>query len=349
MKILFYTSGKTGLGHLKRLLRVSSILNNHISPRYEILLISGMPFNKNFFQSPKCKILVLKDLFFYTSWGQKLFSKESKNFQSIKQISNKIEMIVNDFHPNVFITSHLLGIAGELLPVYPILKSIRCKIFLAWRDIIDDILMTENINQMLEEYFDRILVLGTQKTKDYLPIDQLPPKLKKNIFFSGYIYPIEYPKRKYQYLHKKTPSLSDLKIFCQVGGGFDGEDVAISCIKAVNWISNFCTGINVTLDLSMGPLMPKNSKKDIMKESNSHIKVFNWVNFSPQKMLKYDLQITMAGYNTCVESAYFAIPTIMIPRDYPGDQEQRIRAELFKQLFCNIFVSAHQYIIGFFR
>jgi predicted glycosyltransferase len=246
----------------------------------------------------------------------------------------------------VFLTSHYDGAIGELSSVYPSLRAIGCTILLGLRDIYDfeqdiDEWKAEFYN-ILDRYIDKVLVFGSSRTCKFLPIPYMPKRHQSSIAFVGYIPPTPLTTRALRAGSATRKLLEDIpsviRVLCQSGGGFDGEDVITKCIDAVRWLV-LNRGANVELDISLGPFMKREHKARILAKSNyPFIRTGNFLIRDPEHLLTYSIEIAMAGYNTCVEASYYGLPTVLIPRDYPDDKEQMNRAYFFAPNFSNISV-----------
>jgi predicted glycosyltransferase len=298
----------------------------------EVLEIVANPYGRSLWRGRRPHLKFLPELAALTTWNVAPKGGRLDRKQLTKLSAQRIAAVVEDFRPKVFITSRFAGVAGELLDVYPILKGLSSRIIVGWRDI----LSSDDPIDLLDEYVDQVVVFGLERYKQYLPLNQLPRRLRRGVRFVGYIPPLDRfcpaPVTRVRLGNRNA-----VRILCQVGGGVDGATVIRSCVAAVEDLSSLDKERKVELEIARGILSPSNAEGFSTSELRGCVRSARWRQLNQSRYSSYDLQVAMAGYNTCVEAAFFKVPSILLPRQDHADKEQVLRANLFSSCFKNIF------------
>ncbi|MEM7179718.1 MAG: hypothetical protein AAF518_02315, partial [Spirochaetota bacterium] len=221
-KILLYSHDTYGLGHLRRCYNIAKAIvayNQDVS----ILIITGSrvaglfeyPNNVDFVKIPG----VVKT-------GKNQYATQSLNvhFAEVIKIRHKIiTSVAKEFKPHIFIVDkEALGLCNELLGALEYLKSIKSKIILGLRDILDspDVLSEEwrkkKTIETISYYYKQIYIYGRSFFYNTLQGLNLDANLQKLITYVGYMGPIDTPP--IQEDTKKSPYY-----LVTSGGGQDGN------------------------------------------------------------------------------------------------------------------------------
>jgi predicted glycosyltransferase len=321
LKVLLYPGGGTGVGNTVRLLRVALMLRA-IRDDVECLEIVANPYARRIWKGQSPKLKYIRELSALTQGSR-------KNEELLYQSTRRLTAIISEYEPDVFITSRFSGLRGELVQIYPLLKELSCRVVIGWRDV----LQADDPVSVVNEYVDQVVVFGTETLKRYLPLHTLPMKLRAGLKFVGYVPPVD----RTSIYERAAPPHSRLRILCQVGGGVDGGCVIDLCKSAVGKMISSGVSRRIVLEISRGLLSVSNSSGGSSKLED-YIHSRRWCSLTEALYSSYDLQLSMAGYNTCVEAAYFGVPSIFVPRREDDDDEQLIRARFFCQRFSHMFM-----------
>lgn len=329
-KVLFYSHDTYGLGHINRVLSIGRFIARRMD--VSILLVSGsgiihrmrIPRGIDYVKLPTV-----------TKIGDDRYRSKYLNL-SLKEIISLREAILLDttmtFKPDLFVVDNVpLGLKNEALKSLEALKkhSPACKAVLTMRDILDDPVKIRKawekngIYDMLNIYFDSVLVFGLRDIYDITKEYRIPEPAASKFRFCGYI-------------NKGETFLSSKKIRNQLninghkfilvtaGGGGDGTKIIEISLDAFASIQDETYKSLVVL----GPDFPLKHEKKIRASyaGNEQIMITDYVDHLPDFMNASDLVISMGGYNTVCEILSLKKKAIVVPRIKPR-LEQLIRAE----------------------
>lgn len=331
-KVVVYSHDTFGLGNVRRMLAIIQYLLDQADD-LSILLISGSPFLHQL-ELPKRRFDYLKLPCLCRdeqgTYGVKTLGAEFNELVAMR--SQAIKSIILKFRPAVILVDKKpTGVAGELLPTLQSIKQHHWETqwVLLLRDILDNPATTKRIwdknayHSMIEEYYRKILVVGSKAIYDIRKEYDFPSTIADKVVFCGYTNRAEIE-------HGKTASqrLNGKKfVLVTPGGGEDGFrliDNYIQGLMALEKPTDFKSLI-VT-----GPEMADNLRMKVKEMSATlsdvEIKTYtsNLINF----MKSANLVVSMAGYNTLCEIVSLGKPAIVVPRIKPAE-EQWIRAKRF--------------------
>lgn len=231
-----------------------------------------------------------------------------------------INDVLNDVRPDLIITEHFpfgLLFEKEVINLISDAKSINenCKIVSSVRDILDSEIKDSKVFEILERYFDHVLI---HSDKEMVPF-QDQSNLRVPISYTGYIVQnIKYEKR--------TSSTRPL-IMASIGGGRLGQELLTSLI---NEHQKLFQEIPHDLEIFKGAFQGEwqfDSKYDHI--SSLKISEFNQKNYQ-LSLAKASLIICMGGYNSLLEAVISKIPVLVYNREFANDNlEQDSRIQYF--------------------
>lgn len=340
-RILMYSHDGGGLGHFRRLLKLSTFLRE-VYPEVSILIITGssmahgfeIPDGVDYLKLP----CVCKD------FNQEYISKYlSLPFKEIKSIREKILLeTALAFRPDLFLIDYdPIGIRGEVLPAIKALKDLgrRTKIVLGIRDILHDPPAvrahygTEPVKDALENIYDEIWVYGCQSLFDPIKEYQFTEKIAAKVKFCGYL-PCAIPSTSSEEIREELGVGGSKFIFATVGGGDDGFPLLDNFLKSLEFLPK---DMDVFSLLLTGPDMPSQKREELARRC----KKFNLISSSRVKLMKFssraieymhaaDVVVSMGGYNTLSEILTLEKNAVVVPRFW-GRGEQMIRATEFEK------------------
>lgn len=239
--------------------------------------------------------------------------------------------LASEFEPDVFVTTTHAGVAGELRPLLQRLGQDGCRRVLALRDVYWPSRFVEEFERLSTIDFDGVVVGGPPETSAWTPAGLLDGALGSRVRFAGYLRPIE---------ATIEPFTSSPLVRCQVGGGRDGYALAAAVIELAPELQ--ARQPHLRLQVSTGPYMSARNRHYLsVAVGAADVVIEPWITDpfgSDPAHERPALVVSMAGYNACVEAAWFGTPTILCPRRRADDSEQEIRARLFEERFENITV-----------
>ena len=327
-RVLLYSHDSFGLGHFRRNLAIARALVAR-SPDVNVLMISGSPCATQFSLPERCDVVKLpsvgKD---YSGNYVPKFLKVTLE-QAIDLRYRLINAAYASFNPDVVIVDHqLTGLFGEIIPVVRAAREAGKLTVFGMREIVDAPEVVERdwrtdvSQQALAEDYSHIFVYGDRNIFDTISEYPVLQPYRHKISTVGYIANPLDPRSP-----RSIPTLEQ-NVLVTVGGGEDGAERVRAYIKALEiakpgWHSHIITG----------PLMEKKQVRackalvDRSRYSGS-IRISRFHKDIPGLMQQADTVVSMAGYNSCVETLVSRKPTVLLPRDRMR-HEQRIRADRF--------------------
>jgi predicted glycosyltransferase len=251
-----------------------------------------------------------------------------------------IRSAVTSFRPHVLLVDHMPhGAMGELLPALEELRrrGSDTQVVLGLRDILD---APETVRQrweiegayeVLERYYDTVLVYGQQDVYDLAKQYGLGPSVARRVRYTGYVCTPDlprYPARARAKYLANAPADTKLLV-AMAGGGADAYPMMRALIDALPAIQREQPS---ALAVVTGPFMPREQRRDLEARARATpgASVSMTVNDTLSYIAAADLVFAMCGYNTTMEILRSQTPAVLIPRSGPS-AEQRTRARLFAE------------------
>jgi len=329
-RLLLYAHDTYGLGHLRRNLAIATHLLR-TTEQLQIVLVSGSPVAARFPIPPGLSLVSLPPVVkvapeeYASRDGQVSFGIVSRARAAI------IADVARRFQPDALLVDHApQGMKGELLPTFDVLRRHvpETRIVLGLRDVLDDpatvrrTWAAQGVLDTLEEVYHRILVYGSRDLLDVGTAYGIPARLRSRISYCGYV------ARGAEALVPGVPGGGvDLPrgayVLGTAGGGEDGVAVLRATLRAA-------AALDVECLLVTGPLMPEHIRSELAAEATSagRSRVVEFVTDLERVMAQASAIVTMGGYNTLCEAVVTGVPTVVVPRTWPR-QEQAIRAAMF--------------------
>lgn len=338
-RIMIYSHDTFGLGNIRRMLSIAEFIAAGRED-YSILLMTGSPMLHAFRISQKIDYIKLPSLQRDIEGNYGVCSLALSMDEMIAIRSNIILTTVKDYQPDVLIVDKKpLGICAELQPTMEYLnrsentRSVR--ILLLLRDILDSSEVTREIwkkrgyYDAIEQYYDRVLVVGQSEIFDLTKEYAFPPAAQNKLEYCGYI-------RREAGLKSRQAVRSELGIsdqhklvFVTPGGGKDGFRLIINYLMGIDRYKND----SVYSLILCGPEMLEEHVVTI--KALAHGKPRCLIRSFTDDLMSYmaaaDVVVSMFGYNTACEILTLGKPAVVVPRIHPV-KEQWIRAERLAEL-----------------
>ncbi len=325
-RLVVYSHDGFGLGHLKRNYNIATQLLAQ-APDLNILLLASCS------NSPQIDLLPGMDLIKLPSFkkvGDERWEPRTLNISSESLIEGRRTLIRNSidwFEPDLLLVDYMpRGIYGELDEVLGYIRDHRknTKCVLGLRDIIDEPnrlhqrWVKDQTYAFIDEMFDNILIYGSPNfypTTEHYKLDLLP---NVDIDSVGYVSGVRG--------RKNVLPTYDLAVVG--GGGADAFPMISAVLKALQQIKSR----RPTTIVATGPLMPLEQRRELEQMAKDLLVTIQTGPVDQVAiMASAKALITMAGYNTVVESIELARPSLVIPRPGPS-AEQTIRAQRMTEL-----------------
>jgi len=234
----------------------------------------------------------------------------------------------------VLVDKKPLGVQNELAPVLEVLRrrANRPKLVLLLRDILDDPKKTaeiwhkNNYHQIINELYDRVLILGSREVFDTVREYGFPVTSQIKSHFCGYVAK-QRPRRSAIDIHESLNAGNRKILLVTAGGGEDGQKIFHTALDA---IERYRLNDTYLCLLFPGPEMHRTDPDAVNKRIQCTPNAMK-MNFSGD-FIGYleaaDVVVSMGGYNTVTELMTVDTPAVIIPRVEPCS-EQWMRAKKF--------------------
>ena len=333
MRLMVYSHDTFGLGNIRRMLAICKHLHASI-PDLSILIVSGSPMLQSFRVEPGIDYIKLPCLK-RTELGELGVRFLDLDVSAIICLRRELILsTVMSYRPDVlFVDKKPDGLAGELEPS---LRYIKCslantRMHLVLRDILDSSRVTidewkrHGYYNILQWYYDEIVVLGNQGIFDVCEEYQFPQGFRDKVHHCGYVQR-QPPGRSLAEVRKELGIAVDERlVLVTTGGGQDGYELLCAALDATR---NLANRIPVKTLLVTGPELSSEHKQAIRGAADSQegLRVIEFTDDLLSYMNAADVVISMAGYNTICELLTLGKRSIVVPRVKPVE-EQKIRAE----------------------
>lgn len=242
--------------------------------------------------------------------------------------------VIHGFRPDLLLVDKKpSGLSGELLTSIVELKLARphAKVVLVMRDILDSPERTVTIwkqhrdYEVLQAYYDGVLVLGTRDLFDVCTEYEMPQAVRNVVEFCGYIRPAPSPVTRDQVRRQWGIGESETMVLVTTGGGEDGCHVASNYILGLKSLAPDKRPASVVIT---GPESSAAHQTDITTLAMLYpsVRVIEFADDVMGLMNAADVVVSMGGYNTICEIVSLGKRAIVVPRMRPV-AEQWIRAE----------------------
>lgn len=340
---MVYSHDTFGLGNIRRMLAICSHLRKSI-PDLSILIVSGSPMLHSFRVMQGIDYIKLPCLKRNQDGDLGVRFLDLKLEEIVRLRRELILATVVSFQPDIVLVDKKPGgLAGELEPS---LRYIKCnlpeaRILLVLRDILDSPESTvaawsdRGYYNMVQWYFDDVLVLGVPGIFDVCAEYQFPPVLSDKVRYCGYVA-----------RHSPLRSVADIRtelgvreneklVLVTTGGGEDGYQLLSTYVGAAKLLAN---QFNIRSLIVAGPELAPDRARAIREAARctSGIRILEFTNDMLSYMNASDVVVSMGGYNTVCELLTLEKKAVVVPRVRPV-AEQKIRAE--RMAGMNVFAT----------
>lgn len=333
LRILLYSHDSVGLGHLRRTLSVATALIRR-GTRVQVLVLSGSPMPDLFELPERTDIVKLPCI---TKDSNGAYVSRSLPLPIHEIIALRSELIIaaaRSFRPDIFLVDHTAtGPEKELVAVLRRIEhdGMKTRTVLGIRDIIDTPeraraqMRSQGTLEVLESYYDEILVYGDPRILDVCDAYELPEAARAKTSYVGIACPPKLPARQLE-----PPVRNGRHLLIHSGGGEDGYELLRGAIAALRGPMR---DERLSVTMVAGPMMPGNEARALgrAQQGDSRITVHKTTRDMRTLLEKADLVICMGGYNSVYEALHHHRRLLVMPRIYPR-QEQLERSRRLSSL-----------------
>lgn len=345
IKILVYSHDTFGLGNIRRMIAICEYLKSQV-PGLSVLVLTGSSMLHSFRLIEGVDYVKLpcikRDL--AGSIGVKYLNLNMESTLRLRQ--ELIRSTVTNFKPDVFIVDKKPGgVGGELEASLKALKSESpgTSVVLLLRDILDDGDATieqwrrQRAYELIEDYYDRILVAGLPELYDVRDEYQFPLALRAKVDFCGYLRREPGPGNRDALRHELNVTRDDRLVLVTTGGGEDGFSLLRTYLQGLVAYGRHVSWKSVVVT---GPELAEPQQREVRRlvDGCAHTQVIEFTDQMMNYLQSADVVVSMGGYNTICEILSLRKRAVIVPRVQPV-QEQRIRAERMARL--GLFKTIH--------
>lgn len=334
-RIALYSHDALGMGHMRRNALIAQTL---AAPPTDavVLLVSGAQETNAMSLAPGVDSVTLPALMKDGEGGYRPRRLDIKRGELTNLRAKTIEAALEAFEPDLFIVDKLpRGAFGELDATLTSLRRAGTRCILGLRDILDDPATVDREwlaargEEAVESYYNAVWVYGDPTVYDLLSECRLSNETAEKVRFTGYLDPSgRFATAPDQAVVDAIESLEDSArmVFCQVGGGQDGEHIATAFAQSK--LPPDTVGVILT-----GPFMPQAVRDHVfdLAQRNSRMRVLSFTAEPTYLLRRADHVVGMGGYNSVCEILAMEKSALIVPRSQPRT-EQLIRAERMRDL-----------------
>ena len=337
MRFFFYSHDGVGLGHVRRNLALAGTLTKAL-PSAKILVATsvdevcrlGLPANVDTLKIPGLRKVSNAE------YGARRLGLASGEIHALR--SALLLGAVRSFRPDVVVVDkHPLGAGGEMCAALEAARAMGARAALGLRDILDDPADVRrewgqrDLAKRITDYYDAVLVYGSPEIFDPVREYRLPEVVARRAHYCGYVLNhFDCAWRSNECLNE-CPYLLVLDakrhpiVLGTAGGGEDGYKVISAFVRAAGtepWNSVAVAG----------PMISAAELKSLQRQAAARrVTMHTFIPCLSNLFGTADALVCMGGYNTLIEAAAQALPTVCVPRTEPRT-EQLIRAQAFERL-----------------
>ncbi len=323
-RIVLYSHDTLGFGHLRRNLMLAARLKA-LEPVPEVLLVSGTS-EAGAFHLPDGIDLITLPAYAKQASGRYTARRLAMDVTELRDLrAGVIRAALKRFRPDLFIVDNVpLGAQGELASALRWLTREGCtRRVLGLRDVLDERrtvrnqwLRDRNV-EAINAFYTDVWVYGDPAIHDPVAEYGLAEAIRAEVSHTGYLLRPAPDAR---------PAQGEPYVLCTVGGGRDGAALCEAFLAAT--LPQGQCGVVVTGSQIDEPSFGR------LAEAASARPDMTLLRFTPDLMpllAGAERVVAMGGYNTVCELLRLGMPTLIVPRVQPR-QEQLVRAERFAAL-----------------
>jgi predicted glycosyltransferase len=328
-RIAVFTHDTYGLGHVQRSRHIIRALAARL-PRASILLVTGSPAVHLLQDLPPHADFVKIPTAVKTGSRKSAPSHLSLSWHETTALRSRIvHETVLTFDPDLFLVDNFpLGSQGELLRTLQALRGRATRTCLGMRDILDapEVIRSDwerqGIYDVLERYYDRILIYGTRDVFDVVEGYAIPEGTAARVRYCGYLTGPTVPGRTREELRRDL-GVDGSFLLAMGGGGGDAYPLLNTFVRALPRIAD-STALVLT-----GPLMGTESRRKLRgsaRKAGARVKILDFVPDIQSHLAAADVVVSMCGYNSAAEIVVQRPKAIVVPRTWRyGEHENRSR------------------------
>ncbi len=328
MRAILYSHDGLGLGHVRRNLAIADAVTR-LDPAASVLLVCSTDQVDSLVIPSRVDVLKIPGVRKTADATYAAHRLPMTEAETWSMRSGLIASATRSFAPDVLLSDkHPHGAHGELREALGVLHAAGGRAVLGLRDILDDPATVRaewqrgRVLAAIASDYDRVLVYGSPDVLHPGRAYGMPEPVLDMLRFCGYVAstpPVD----------ERTELRSDddgrPTVVATAGGGADGYAMLSDFVRASRsapWHPVVISGADAS------PAQQEGLRRDTEAIDGTY---HRFVRNLPLHFADIAALVSMGGYNTTVEALSSAVPTVVVPRVEPR-QEQLIRARAFGAL-----------------
>ncbi|NNF46696.1 MAG: glycosyl transferase [Desulfofustis sp.] len=328
MKIAYYCQHVLGVGHFHRSLEVCrALLNNH-----HVTMVVGGPDVAAHVSG--LSLLKLPALQMDTEFSSLIPCEQGVALATIQdQRRMQLLSFVEQFRPDCLIIELFpFGRKAFRFELEPMLDLVRreistCRVYCSLRDIlVEKKTGRDKFEQRavttLNRYFDGVLI---HSDPSMFVLEQTFGKtelLQVPLHYTGFVSPKPSPANSAKIRRDCGLAPDRRLIVASIGSGSVGGELLDAAAQAFRLLT---THNEWYMQIFTGPYLDEATYERLHNQQNARLKVQRFTDHFIDWLGAADLSVSMAGYNTCMNTLAAGVPALMYP--FGQNQEQRLRVE----------------------
>jgi predicted glycosyltransferase len=326
VRILYYCQHVLGVGHFHRSLEICRAC----SDAHQVTMIVGGPDIE--VAGQPFDFLTLPGLQMDAQFSRLEPCDPDLGLEEVK--AARIETLLSFFHaarPDCLILElYPFGRKAFRFELTPLLEAARqqsCTVLCSLRDILvekktDRSMWEDRVVDTLNSCFDGLLVHADPRVvkleATFGPVD----KLKVPILYTGFITPGPRPDAHSTIRAGLGLKDADKLIVASIGSGSVGSHLLEAVAAAAK---SQAAPADLRLNLFTGPYCPADVVAKLRSASRQNLVIERFADHFVDWLAAADLSVSMAGYNTSMNTLAAGVPALMLP--FEQNREQRLRVE----------------------
>ena len=327
MRAILYSHDGFGLGHVRRNLAIADALTQ-LDDTASALLVCSTDQVDSLVIPPRVDVLKLPGVRKNADAGYSTHRLPMTEAETWSMRSGLIASATRSFAPDLLLSDkHPHGAHGELREALGALHANGGRAILGLRDILDHprTVAAEwqagRVMAAIASAYDRVLVYGSPEVLDPRSAYRMPPDVAELVRFCGYVVNTPSPPDR-TVLRTDDPRPT---VLATAGGGADGYAMLAEFVRTshgATWHPVVVSGSDAA------PAEQERLHRDVQAAGGTY---HRFVKNLPVHFRNIAALVCMGGYNTTAEALAAAVPTVVVPRVEPRE-EQLIRARAFGAL-----------------
>ncbi|MEE4240811.1 MAG: glycosyltransferase [Desulfopila sp.] len=328
MKIAVYCQHVLGIGHVHRSLEICRKLSEH----HDVTMISGgSPLQV---EEERISFFQLPGLTMDSRFNNLAPCDQGKNLDDVKRLRREMLYgFFDTFQPDLFLLElYPFGRKAFRFELDPVLMAISkkelppCLVVCSLRDILVERHDREKFEaralSTLNTYFDGLLIHGDP---EFIPLSETFSKVAEisvPLFYTGYVTPPVCLEGRSQIRRKLNIEEDKHLIVASIGGGSVGSELLFAVIDAFLFLDDN----RLQLQIFTGPYAPDDAVNKLRSATKKKpgITVKRFTSTFTKWLEAADLAISMAGYNTTMNTLAAGVPALFYPFSENCEQHLRI-------------------------